>query len=82
MFVHDLLSGLFSLLCSIPLTLVKYIHDSPVHGQESYFQLFSIINRTVVSILAWVLCKCARVSSGLICRCGIRRVRVYIYLHS
>ena len=82
MFVHDLLNCLFSLLCSILLTLVKYIHDSPVHGQESYFQLFNIINRTAVSILAWVLCKCARVSSGLICRCGTRRVRVYMYLHS
>ena len=53
-----------------------------MHGQESYFQLFNIINRTAVSILAWVLCKCARVSSGLICRCGTRRVRVYMYLHS
>ena len=76
LFLCDFLSCLFSLLCSIPLKHVKYIHDCPVHGQESYFQLFNIINKTAVSILAWVLCKCARVSSDLICRCRTRRVRV------
>lgn len=72
----------FSLLWSIHLNIIKYIHDSPGLGQQSYFQFFSIITGLLWAFLPGSSAKVQEFLQVIHAGIALEGWKLYVHLQS